>query len=104
MFAGAARPTSAGRNAWRSLVASPSLQPNCNAEGFNIDGGSYHAVRLGILGNQENDCGSPDSRIGFGGERNLCGAGGDVSCGNVATCAADDGDRNTALFGFIFVR
>jgi hypothetical protein len=104
VFAGPARATMAGRAAWRSLVASPSLQPNCNSEGFNIDGGSYHAVRLGILANQENDCGSPDSRIGFGGERNLCGAGADVSCGNVATCASDAGDRNTALFGYIYVR
>jgi hypothetical protein len=105
IFAGGARATTVGRNAWRGLVGSPSLQPNCNAEGFNqVSGGDYQAVRLGILANQENDCGTADSRIGFGGQYNRCAAGGDVSCGNVASCAADNGDRNNAFFGYIFVR
>lgn len=104
VFAGASRATSAGRAAWRTLVSSPSLQPNCNSEGFNLQVGSYQAVRLGILTNQENDCNTPDSRIGFGGQYNLCGAGGDQSCGNVASCAAEAGDRDTAVFGYIFAR
>ncbi len=104
VFAGPTRSTSAGRAAWLRLPASSSLQPYCNAEGFNLQVGSYQAVRLGILGNQENDCGSPDSRIGFGGQYNLCGVGGDVSCGNVSTCGGNNGDRDSALFGFIFVR
>ena len=61
--------TSLGRTAWKDLVAGASLQPNCNAEGFNlVSGGDYQAVRLGILGNNENDCGTSDSRIGFGGQ------------------------------------
>ncbi len=104
VMAGGFRATSAGRNAWRSLVASPSLQPNCNREGFNVDGGSYQRVRIGIMANQENDCDSPDSRIGFGGENNLCDVGGDNAVGNVASCASDNGNRNTYLFGYIFVR
>jgi hypothetical protein len=105
IFAGPARATSVGRNGWRSLVGSPSLQPFCNAEGFNqVSGGDYQAVRLGILTNQENDCGTSDSRIGFGGQYNRCGAGGDVSGGNVSTCGGDGGDRDNAFFGYIFVR
>ena len=33
------RPTSLGRNKWKSLIASEaSLQPNCNQEGFNTTG------------------------------------------------------------------
>jgi hypothetical protein len=104
ILAGGYRATGAGRNAWRSLVANPSLQPNCNLEGFNVDGGAYQRVRIGILANQENDCATPDSRIGFGGENNLCAAGGDNAVGNVASCAADNGDRNSYLFGYIFVR
>ena len=105
IFAGPARATSVGRNAWRTLVGSPSLQPFCNAEGFNmVSGGDYQAVRLGVLTNQENDCDSADSRLGFGGQYNRCGVGADVSSGNVSTCGGDDGDRNNAFFGYIFVR
>jgi hypothetical protein len=104
VFAGPRRATSAGRATWLRLVASPSLQRNCNAEGFNIDQNPYGAVRLGILGNQENDCATPDSRIGFGGQYNLCAPGGDVSSGNIASCDPDNGNRDTALFGFIFIR
>nr|MBK7070110.1 hypothetical protein [Deltaproteobacteria bacterium] len=105
IFAGPARATSLGRNAWRTLVGSPSLQPFCNAEGFNmVSGGDYQAVRLGIVTNQENDCGTADSRLGFGGQFNRCGAGGDVSCGNISTCGGDAGDRDNAFFGYLFVR
>ena len=33
------RPTSLGRNRWKSLIGSEaSLQPNCNQEGFNTTG------------------------------------------------------------------
>ena len=49
-----------------------SLQRNCNRIGFN----NYHEyahVRIGIIANQENDCNSPDSRIGFGGGGSACG-------------------------------
>ena len=96
-----------GRAAWKTLVTGNSLQLNCNQEGVNIfpNGNAvFVRTRLGIASNQENDCGSPDSRIGFGGERNLCGAGGDNAVGNVASCAAENGDRNSYLFGYIFVR
>jgi hypothetical protein len=105
IFAGGPRATTVGRTAWRSLVGSPSLQPFCNAEGFNmVSGGDYQAVRLGIVTNQENDCGTSDSRLGFGGQYNRCGSGADVSSGNVSTCGGDNGDRDNAFFGYIFVR
>ena len=39
------------------------MQPNCNQEGFN----SMNKIRIGILGNNENDCGTPDSFLGVGG-------------------------------------
>jgi hypothetical protein len=105
LFAGGQRTTSVGRAAWLGLVGSPSLQPNCSLEGFNlVSGGDYHAVRFGILGNNETDCGTSDSRLGFGGEYNRCGAGADVSSGNVSTCGSDNGDRDNAFFGYLFVR
>ena len=63
------RATSLGRNTWKTLIGSrASLQPNCNKEGFNAIGASttHSKARIGILGNEQNDCNSCDSRIGFG--------------------------------------
>ncbi len=108
VFAGASRATSAGRGGWRSLVGSPSLQPYCNAEGFNVGVGGYRRVRLGIVANQENDCGSPDSclGVGFGSDSNGCitPAFAGATAGNIATCGGDAGDRNTRVFAYVFVR
>jgi len=48
---------------WKTLIGSQaSLQRNCNKEGFNVAIGK---ARIGIVGNNENDCNSCDSRIGF---------------------------------------
>ena len=38
------------------------MQPYCNSEGFN----SLGRVRIGILGNNENDCNTPDTFVGVG--------------------------------------
>lgn len=108
LFQGPARATALGRSGWTRLVASPSLQPNCNAEGFNQAVGGYRRVRLGILTNQENDCGSPDSGLGlgFGNDSNGCVTApfAATSAGNVSTCGGDNGDRNTQAFGMLFIR
>ena len=53
------RATSLGRNTWKKLIGSrASLQPNCNKEGFNVVGihKAWSKARIGILGNNENDC------------------------------------------------
>jgi hypothetical protein len=79
------------------------LQPHCNRIGFN----NYHEyahVRIGIISNQEGDCNSPDSRIGFGGGGTACGQNGGNRVGNEARCSPDRGDRSTRVFGYIFVR
>ncbi len=65
--------TSAGRATWLSLIAGSSLQDYCNYEGFNINlravGIPNHTyLRLGFVGNNEDDCKSTDSWIGFGAE------------------------------------
>ena len=92
------------RNSWKALIgADASLQANCNRVGFN-NHHTYTRVRLGILGNQENDCNSPDSRIGFGGAGNACGQDNGNSTGNTATCAPDNGDKNIKAYGYILVR
>ncbi len=82
-----------GRNAWKSLIANSSLQNNCNRQGVNI-GNNYARVRVGIVGNNENNCGSPDSRIGIGGRGSACGQDNNNVSGNTATCGGDNGNQN----------
>ncbi|PFX24564.1 hypothetical protein AWC38_SpisGene10818 [Stylophora pistillata] len=98
------RITSLGRNTWKSLLGSEaSLQPYCNREGFNAHTPSsdHPKVRIGILGNEQNDCDSCDSRLGFGG-----GGRHDDSntCGNAAGWGGDNGDKNIKAMGYIFVQ
>ncbi len=61
-------PTTLTRATWLTYVPMNSLQPNCNREGFNNapNGNAATRVRIGILGNNQNDCTSPDSALGFG--------------------------------------
>ena len=98
------RATSLGRNTWKKLLGSrASLQPNCNKEGFNVVGihSAWSKARIGILGNNENDCSNCDSRIGFG-----TGGHHDDSntCGNEATTAPDNGDQHIKAMGYILVQ
>ena len=98
------RATSLGRDTWKLLIGSEaSLQTNCNKEGFNVvcRSISYSKTRIGILGNNEDDCGNCDSRIGFG-------TGGKYddfnSCGNEATYQPDNGLQHIKAMGYIFVQ
>jgi hypothetical protein len=95
-----------GRAAWKSLIAGSSLQLNCNQEGFNTVCGANAGARIGIVSNQENDCLSCDSYIGIGAAGFPCGANQERSVGNIAraACLADNGDKNLAGFGVVFVR
>ena len=43
------------------------MQPNCNREGFNIYS-TIGRIRIGFAGNNENDCETPDSVVGVGGD------------------------------------
>ena len=88
--------TSLGREAWKGLLKSGSLQQNCNREGFNAQA-AHFKIRIGILSNEQNDCGSDDSYIGFGSTS-------DPSTGNRAYHGGDAGDRNTKVFGYILVK
>ena len=92
---GTYRATSLGRNEWKKLIgAQGSLQLNCNKEGFNAVG----IARIGYVANQQNDCVSCNSRIGFGTR------GGSNTCGNVAALSPDNGDRNIKAMGYILVQ
>ncbi|KAL9953459.1 hypothetical protein ACROYT_G040881 [Oculina patagonica] len=98
------RNTSLGRNTWKTLLGSQgSLQLNCNREGFNA-ASSYlmkSKARIGILGNNENECDTCDSRIGFG-----TGGYNDDSntCGNDAKHGGDNGDRSIKTIGYILIQ
>ena len=76
------RNTSLGRDKWMSLIGSnASLQLNCKKEGFNAQCSlnKRSKTRIGILGNDQNDCYECNSRLGFGSggnfddRRNTCG-------------------------------
>ena len=100
------RAASLGRNKWKTLIGSQaSLQTRCNKEGFNAAGsdkGSSKA-RIGIIGNNEKDCGTTDSRIGFG-------TGGyqddSNTCGNYAIKGhtSDNGAKTIKSMGYILVQ
>ncbi|XP_028416366.1 uncharacterized skeletal organic matrix protein 5-like [Dendronephthya gigantea] len=62
------RQTQVGRSQWKQLIQGSSLQRNCNREGFNVNlRPDHHArIRLGIVGNEQNDCKTPDSFVGLG--------------------------------------
>ncbi len=93
-----------GRAAWKALINNSSLQPNCNREAINNDVPGYVRTRIGILGNNENDCGSPDSYIGIGNAGAPCGPQPERPVGNIAGCAPDNGDKNLPAFGVLLVR
>ena len=80
-----------------------SLHSYCNKEGFNAVGDNprLSKARIGITANQENNCGSCDSRIGFG-------TGGlhddSNTCGNEATYSPDNGNKHIKAMGYILVQ
>ena len=88
--------TNAGRAAWISLAKGSSLQSNCNKEGFNARCSDvYKMSRLGIFGNNENDCVSCNSFIGFGCQM------GNLRSGNTQTYP---NSLTLKTFGYIFVQ
>ena len=98
------RNTSLGRNTWKKLIGSQaSLQLNCNMEGFNAVSffNSSSKARIGIISNQQNDCNSCDSRIGFG-------KGGEFdesnTCGNEASRNPDNGNKHIKAMGYTIVQ
>jgi len=99
------RGTSLGRNTWKTLIGSQaSLQLKCNKEGFNAVHGSHGnsaKARIGILGNEQNNCNSCDSSIGFG----TGGRPDDTStCGNGASAGGDNGNKLIKAMGYVLVQ
>jgi len=95
------RNTSLGRDTWKQLIGSQSsLQLNCNKEGFNTLCIGQR-MRIGILSNNEDDCITCDSRIGFGADTSVADSN---TCGNVALHGGDNGDKNIRAMGYILVQ
>ena len=99
------RATSLGRDTWKTLIGSEaSLQSYCNKEGFNAacSRSPISRARIGIIGNNEDDCDTCDSRIGFG-------TGGvpddSNTCGNAAgEWSPDNGEKHIKAMGYILVQ
>ena len=105
------RATSLGRNTWKNLIGSrASLQLNCNKEGFNAiyttnkecqPGLRCSKARIGIIGNEYNNCDKPDSRTGF---RTAGYPDDSNTCGNEAKHGGDNGDQHIKAMGYILVQ
>ena len=101
-------PTQVGKVIWKSLVHRSSLQQKCNMEGFNVvspTGIKNSAItRIGIISNNEDDCRSCNSRIGFGSAGSRGVQDGSNSCGNEAGNSADNGEKHIKANCYIFVQ
>jgi len=96
--------TSLGRDTWKALIASEaSLQSYCNMEGFNAVGRDpgHSKARIGWISNNQNECSSCDSRIGFGAGGRPVDAN---TCGNEASLGPDNGDKHIKAIGYILIQ
>ena len=96
--------TNVGRAEWMSLISNVRLQENCNVEGFNVQcstsGLQKLITRIGILGNNEDNCDSCDSVLGFGIKMiNWMGTKWKWSSGNL-----QNAEKEQKTFGYIFVQ
>ena len=103
------RATTLGRDTWKSLIGpAASLQSGCSREGFNVKqvGNNEQVLaraRIGYIADNNIDCVTPDSRIGFG-------TGGlhdsSNSCGNDAPAefSPDNGEVHIKAMGYILVQ
>ena len=106
---GAFKSTAVGKDKWLYLMYGSLLQESCHREGFNIDTRGYNLgdlkVRIGIIADNQNDCMSCNSCIGFGTSLRHCsdGEARNITCGNMDICGVFD-SKNTAAFGYILVQ
>ena len=108
------RQTHVGRSQWKSLIIGSSLQSNCNKEGFNVYASNtlHIKIRLGLVGNDDNECHSTNSFVGLGAEGGMnypfswCSTSytSANAAGNLAQCSPDNGNKNIRAMGYILVR
>ena len=97
------RNTSLGRDTWKNLLGNnASLQLKCNKEGFNSGcRGKIASARIGIVTNNEDDCNTCDSRLGFGTEGVVDE---NNTCGNAAKHTPDNRDKYIKAMGYVLVQ
>ncbi|XP_046864160.1 uncharacterized protein LOC124458110 [Xenia sp. Carnegie-2017] len=96
-------PTNVSRDKWMSLIKESVLQRNCNKEGFNAKDEEklFRRLRIGIIGNNGNNCRRSDSFIGFGCTYKKWKQNAQInSCGNGRSF---QGLKNKQSMGYIFV-
>ena len=89
---------------WKQLVPGSALQFHCHAQGFNAVVKGAGKARIGIIGNNENNCDTPDSWLGVGGHEKMCSNSTVKSTGNVACIWTDNGNRRLPAFAWVLVR
>ena len=89
---------------WEALLPKGSLQAHCHSQGLAVVASNGAKVRVGILGNNEKDCGSVDSWLGLGAVPVVCGQKATPTVGNVACWGPDHGPANTAATAWLMVR
>ena len=106
---GVYKPTSFGRNMWKSLLDDSSLQTECSLEGFNSHANvtnvsNQAVVRIGIIADNKDNCVSCNSRLGVGGGGDR--AGQEVNpCGNEAVHKElDNGQKHLKAFCYILLQ
>jgi hypothetical protein len=115
LFAGGPVDTTLGRAEWMKLLSDPRLQTNCTAEGINQDFTALYdfsaRARIGTFGNNETNCESPDSYIGFGAgfimPHSCVGTDPAIVVGNFNPMycgSTPNPERKTAAFGYVFLR
>jgi hypothetical protein len=109
LVSGPYTPTALGRGAWTALANNATLELNCNFEGFNaVFNAPYARARIGLLANQQNNCNTPDSAIGFGvdvGPKNSCyPAEVSYAAGVAGGGSCSPSGPNKGVFGYVFVR
>jgi hypothetical protein len=98
-------PTQLDTTAWRGLLSVVSWQDGCNAQGFNrpIGTGQHVYGRLALVMNEQQDCESCDSWIGFGlrAEGGVLPSVGNYAAGDAGTIHG--GNRDTRAFGLLLI-
>merc|ERR1711939_273291 len=73
---------------WHNWIAGSAGQNHCNRQGFQArDDSSWRPVRFGLVMNQENDCGTPDTTIGIGLNTGCCAGSECGCCQNFGSCS-----------------
>ena len=95
------------KSKWESLIDDSTLHQYCNIQGFNIRGRYYYRrmhVRIGLVANQQNDCNTFNSCIGFGASITACNSRvNKKACGSIYHACGYYPD-NIAAFGYILVQ